>query len=63
MQFESFFEIGQCLFFGFTLAGDIYLQALRHVPVAFTPDGAAKGRFMPSLFHKDGCKILERQWG
>ena len=42
VQLEGFAEILQSLFFGGALAGDIDLQTLRYVPVAFAPDGRSE---------------------
>lgn len=42
VEFQSFLEVGERLFFGFTLAGYVELQALRYIPVAFSPDGSGE---------------------
>ena len=39
VQFQRFLQVGQCLFLGLALAGDIEFQALRDVPLPFTPYG------------------------
>jgi hypothetical protein len=42
MKFECFLQIGKSLFFRFTLAGDINLQALRDIPVPLAPDSCGE---------------------
>jgi hypothetical protein len=37
MKFKRFLKVGERLLFGGALAGDIDLEALRYVPVAFSP--------------------------
>jgi len=37
IKFKRFLEVGEGLLFGRALAGDIDLEALRYVPVAFSP--------------------------
>ena len=39
VQFQRLPQVGEGLFFRFTLAGDIEFEALRDVPIALTPDG------------------------
>lgn len=45
MELQCLFRIGKSLFFAFPLAGDIELQALRDVPVAFAPYGSGERSF------------------
>jgi hypothetical protein len=37
VELQSLFQIGEGLFFAFTLAGDIDFKTLRNIPVAFAP--------------------------
>lgn len=37
VELKRFFQVGQRLFFTFTLAGNITLEALGNIPVAFAP--------------------------
>lgn len=37
VKLQGFLQILQRFFFGFALAGDIYIEALRDVPIAFAP--------------------------
>lgn len=38
VKFQCFLQVGKSLFFTLTLAGDIYFEALCHMPVTFAPD-------------------------
>ena len=42
VQLQRFLQVGESLFFAFTLAGDIDFEALRNVPLSFAPDGRGK---------------------
>ncbi len=42
VKFERFLQIGESLFFGFTLAGNIHFQALRDIPLSLAPDGCGE---------------------
>ena len=42
VQFQSFFQICEGLFFGVALAGDIDFQALGDIPLPFAPDGCGE---------------------
>jgi hypothetical protein len=53
VQFESFLQVGQRLFFGFTLAGNVYFNALRHVPVTFAPERRSKGSLRNTIVFGD----------
>jgi len=39
VEFQGLLQVLQSLFFGFTPAGDVNLQALRDVPRLLLPDG------------------------
>ena len=39
MKFKRFLEVGEVLLFSLALAGDIDFEALRYVPVGFSPHG------------------------
>ena len=47
MEFQRFLQVGESLFFGFTLASNVEFEALRDIPLSFAPNG----RFMTTLFH------------
>ncbi len=49
--FESFLQIRQGFFLGFTLAGDIHFEALGNVPVSFTPARRKGALHGPILRH------------
>jgi hypothetical protein len=42
VQFQCFLQVGESLFFAFTLAGDIDFEALRNIPLSFSPDGRSE---------------------
>ena len=42
MEFQRFFQIGQCLLFALALTGYIDFQALRDEPIAFAPNGRSE---------------------
>ena len=42
VEFKSLLEVAQSLFFGLALTGYVDLQALRNVPIPFTPDCRSK---------------------
>jgi hypothetical protein len=43
VELQCLFQIGKSLVFAFTLAGDIRLQELRNVPIAFAPYDSREG--------------------
>jgi hypothetical protein len=45
MKFQRLLQIGESLFFGFALTGDIHFKALGDVPVSLSPDSCSE----PSL--------------
>jgi hypothetical protein len=45
MEFHGFFWVGEGFLLGFALAGDIDFEALKDVPISFTPDRCGKGTF------------------
>ena len=42
VELQRFFQVGERLFFGLTLAGDIDFEALGNVPVPFSPNCSGK---------------------
>jgi len=42
VKFQRFLQVGESFFFGLSLAGDIDFEALRDIPVSFTPNGCGK---------------------
>src|SRR6185437_6307012 len=45
MKLQCFFQVGESLFFGLALAGDIDAQALGHVPVPLAPNRCSEWPF------------------
>ena len=53
MKFHCFLQVGERLFFGFALTGDVNFQALRDVPVSFAPNRCGKWSFHDCILAQD----------
>ncbi len=42
MEFQRFLQVGESLFFGFTLASNVEFEALRDIPLSFAPNGRSE---------------------
>jgi hypothetical protein len=54
VKLQCFFQIGKSLFFALALAGDIDFEALRNIPVPFTPDGRSERSLHYHILSHDG---------
>ena len=53
VKFQCFLQVGERLFFGFALTGDVNFQALRDVPVSFAPNRCGKWSFHDCILAQD----------
>jgi hypothetical protein len=58
VKLQRFLQVGEGLFFGLALAGDVDLEALRNVPVPFAPNCSGKRSFHEHILaQKDGDSL------
>ena len=53
VKFQRLPQVGEGLFFGFALAGDVNFEALRDVPVSFAPNRCGKWSFHDCILAQD----------
>jgi hypothetical protein len=53
VKFQGFLQIGESLFLGLTLAGDVDFEALRNIPISFAPDCRSKRSFHFHILPQD----------
>ena len=54
VKFQRFLQVGESLFFGLALAGDIDFEALRDIPFPFAPNSRGERSLHDHILSQDG---------
>jgi len=62
VKFQRFLQVGERFFFALTLAGHVYFQALRNIPVSLAPDGSGELSLHDNILSHDGRVRTLVEW-
>jgi hypothetical protein len=54
VEFQCFLQVGKSLVFALTLAGHVYFQTLRNIPLPLAPDGSGELSLHINILSHDG---------